>query len=84
MIIFTATILGAILAIALITTMVCCFKKKKRSEERAPKVDTNEDYGLYYSTAGIHNEIYKFKKLMFHDFDMSCSKGIGLMKEPWR
>merc|ERR1712192_63742 len=50
--IFTTSILGTIFAVALITTMVCCFKKKKRSEERPPKVDTNEDYGLYYSTAG--------------------------------
>ena len=53
--ILTSTILATTLIIAVITTMVCCFKKKKRSEEGAPKVDTNEDYGLYYSTAGMYS-----------------------------
>ena len=42
---------GTLAVVALVTTAVCCIKKKKRSE-RAPKVDTNADYGFYYSTAG--------------------------------
>jgi len=52
--IFTASILGTAFAVALITATICHFKKKKRSEGvRAPKVDENADYGLYYSTAGV-------------------------------
>jgi len=49
-IIFAASMLGTLAVVALITTAVCCIKKKR--SERAPKVDTNADYGFYYSTAG--------------------------------
>ena len=51
--IFIGALLGTAIVSVLITAIVCRFKKKKRSEERTPKVDTNADYGFYYSTAGF-------------------------------
>ena len=52
-IIFTASILVTTLVVALITAMVCWFKKKKRSGMRIPKIDKSTDYGVFFSTAGI-------------------------------
>lgn len=52
-VIFTVALLGTAIISVVITAIVCRFKKKTRSEERTPKVDTNADYGFYYSTAGF-------------------------------
>ena len=52
-------VLGTAVASALITAIVCRFKKKKRSEQRTPKVEINADYGFYYSTAGNYlNQLF--------------------------
>ena len=52
-IIFTASILGTTLVVALITAMVYWFKKKKRSEMMIPKIDKSTDYGVFFSTAEV-------------------------------
>ena len=52
-------LLGTAVVSALITAIVCRFKKKKRSEQRTPKVEINADYGFYYSTAGNYlNQLF--------------------------
>ena len=83
-IIFTVSILGTAIAVALITATICHFKKKKRSEGvRAPKVDDNADYGFYYSAAGALTKIGLQKVSQIHMFHC-LFQVLGLMKDPWR
>ena len=78
-IIAIASIFGtlALAVVAGVTTAVCFIKKRNRVE-RAPKVDTNDDYGFYYSTAG------KMMYTMDFVFNLFSFKEKSLMKEQWR
>ena len=61
-------------------------KRKRRSEvRRAPKVDDNADYGLYYTAAGASTKNKSPKHfLKSYFFDTLYFQVLGLMKEPWR